>query len=58
VVACDDNGVPVFKMLRQKKPALLYAFDLLELNGEDLRAQPIEIRKRDCSSSSARTAQA
>jgi hypothetical protein len=25
-VACDDHGVPVFKMLRQKKPAHLYAF--------------------------------
>jgi bifunctional non-homologous end joining protein LigD len=45
VVACDDSGLPVFKMLRQKKPVHLYAFDLLELNGEDLRAQPIEIRK-------------
>jgi bifunctional non-homologous end joining protein LigD len=45
VVACDDNGVPSFKLLRQKESALLYAFDLLELNGEDLRGEPIEIRK-------------
>jgi hypothetical protein len=25
--------------------ALLYAFDLLELNGDDLRQEPIEVRK-------------
>jgi hypothetical protein len=34
-------------MLRRKQsPAFLYAFDLLELDGEDLRRQPIEERKR------------
>jgi bifunctional non-homologous end joining protein LigD len=34
-------------MLRRKQePAFLYAFDLIELDGEDLRRQPIEERKR------------
>jgi hypothetical protein len=36
-VACDDNGVAVFQRLRRKpsgKHVFLFAFDLLELNGE------------------------
>jgi bifunctional non-homologous end joining protein LigD len=31
---------------RVKPHAILFAFDLLELDGEDLRERPIEIRKR------------
>jgi bifunctional non-homologous end joining protein LigD len=41
--------MPVFKLLirnRQYGAAQLYAFDLLELDGEDLRGEPIEVRKR------------
>jgi ATP-dependent DNA ligase len=37
-VACDDNGVAVFARLRRKpsgRHVLLFAFDLLELDGED-----------------------
>jgi bifunctional non-homologous end joining protein LigD len=47
-VACDDNGVAVFARLRRKREGrhvFLYAFDLLELDGEDLRREPIETRK-------------
>src|SRR5215470_6946276 len=47
-VASDDRGVPDFKLLvrnRQYGAAQLYAFDLLELDGEDLRGEPIEVRK-------------
>jgi bifunctional non-homologous end joining protein LigD len=47
-VACDDTGVPDFKLLirnRRYGSAQLYAFDLLELDGEDLRGRPIEMRK-------------
>jgi bifunctional non-homologous end joining protein LigD len=47
-VACDDAGVPDFKLLirnRRYGSAQLYAFDLLELDGEDLRSEPIERRK-------------
>ena len=47
-VACDESGVTVFKRLREKQigqHVFLYAFDLLELNGRDLRPEPIEVRK-------------
>jgi bifunctional non-homologous end joining protein LigD len=47
-VACDDNGLTVFKLLREKpagRHVFLYAFDLIELNGDDLRRDPIEVRK-------------
>jgi bifunctional non-homologous end joining protein LigD len=47
-VVCDDNGVAVFAKLRQRRNdrhVLLYAFDLLELDGEDLRREPLERRK-------------
>ena len=47
-VACDQNGLAVFDLIRghaSKASAVLCAFDLLELNGEDLRRQPIEKRK-------------
>ena len=48
-VACDDGGVPDFKLLlrdRSYASAQLYAFDLLELDGEDRRSETIERRKR------------
>ena len=41
-VACDENGLAVFERLRCKRAGrhvFLYAFDLLELNGTDLRAR-------------------
>ena len=47
-VVCDENGVAVFERLRRKpegRHVFLYAFDLLELNGKDLRREPIEVRK-------------
>jgi bifunctional non-homologous end joining protein LigD len=47
-VACDENGLAVFERLRRKNEAcqvFLFAFDLLELNGTDLRREPIETRK-------------
>src|SRR3954469_11946079 len=49
VVVCRDDGLAVFDQLRhgprRNEAAMLYAFDLLELNGRDLRAAPIEARK-------------
>jgi hypothetical protein len=48
LMCCDDEGVAAFQLLRHRrnKPrALLYAFDLLELNGADLRRGPVEVRK-------------
>jgi len=47
-VACDENGLAVFERLRLKpsgKHIFLYAFDLLELDGQDLRREPLETRK-------------
>jgi ATP-dependent DNA ligase len=47
-VACDENGLAVFEQLCQKPNrahVFLYAFDLLELDGQDLRREPIELRK-------------
>ena len=47
-IITDDNGLAVFKLLRSYRngqAATLCAFDLIELDGEDLRRQPIEDRK-------------
>jgi bifunctional non-homologous end joining protein LigD len=47
-VACDENGLAVFKRLRRKpsgEHVFPYAFDLLELDGQDLRREPLETRK-------------
>ena len=47
-VACDENGLAVFERLRHKRSGehvFLYAFDLLELDGHDLRREPLETRK-------------
>jgi bifunctional non-homologous end joining protein LigD len=46
-VCCDDNGVPSFDRIRYLHDAsvFLYAFDLIELNGDDLRRDPLEVRK-------------
>jgi bifunctional non-homologous end joining protein LigD len=47
-VACDDDGLPVFERLRERRNdrhVFLYAFDLIELDGDDLRHEPIERRK-------------
>jgi bifunctional non-homologous end joining protein LigD len=44
--ACDPNGVTSFELLRAalgrpaKREVFLYAFDLLELDGRDLRREP------------------
>jgi ATP-dependent DNA ligase len=47
-VACDDNGVASFDLIRHHRAngsVFLYAFDLIELNGDDLRRDPLEVRK-------------
>jgi len=47
-VACDDNGIPNFDRLRychHDDGVLLCAFDLLELDGGDLRREPFVTRK-------------
>jgi ATP-dependent DNA ligase len=47
-VACDDNGVALFDLIRHQRAnenIFLYAFDLIELNGDNLRRDPLEVRK-------------
>jgi ATP-dependent DNA ligase len=41
-----SSRFPFIAMAVSKLPVLLCAFDLVELNGKDLRRQPIEERKR------------
>jgi bifunctional non-homologous end joining protein LigD len=51
IVALDDKGRPSFQLLQGfdmglvRPPIVFYAFDLLRLNGQDLRSLPIEERK-------------
>jgi bifunctional non-homologous end joining protein LigD len=48
-VVCGPNGVAVFDALHRRgtvPEAMLYAFDLLELDGEDLRGMPLGDRKK------------
>ena len=47
-VACEGDGLPVFDRLRYRRQdgrVFLYAFDLLELNGRDMRRERLEVRK-------------
>ena len=58
-VACDDNGVPNFNRIRYRRhdaTVFLYAFDLIELNGDDLRREPLEVRKATLASVLAKAA--
>jgi bifunctional non-homologous end joining protein LigD len=47
-IACEENGLSNFEMIRWRRHdnrVLLCAFDILYLDGEDLRGHPIEHRK-------------
>ena len=47
-IAVDANGLSVFDRIRHRqhdRTVTLCAFDLLELDGEDLRRTPLELRK-------------
>ena len=51
IVALDEKGrssfqlLQAFEMNQERPPILFYAFDLLQLNGKDLRNLPVEQRK-------------
>jgi bifunctional non-homologous end joining protein LigD len=48
-VVCGPDGVAIFDAFHRRgtvSEAMLYAFDLLELDGEDLRALPLGDRKK------------
>jgi bifunctional non-homologous end joining protein LigD len=47
-VCCDEDGMPNFDRIRYRRydaSVFLYAFDLIELSGNDLRREPLEVRK-------------
>jgi bifunctional non-homologous end joining protein LigD len=47
-IVTDEAGLAVFELIRSWRhdhAAVLCAFDLLELDGEDLRRLPVEVRK-------------
>ena len=48
-VACDEKtGIACFDRLRHHRVddrVFLYAFDLIEIGGDDLRREPLEVRK-------------
>jgi ATP-dependent DNA ligase len=47
-VCCGDDGMPSFDHIRYRRhdgEVFLYAFDLIELNGDDLRREPFDTRK-------------
>jgi ATP-dependent DNA ligase len=57
-VCCDNDGRPSFDRIRYRRhdaSVFLYAFDLIELNGDDLRRDPFEVRKATLASVLAKT---
>jgi bifunctional non-homologous end joining protein LigD len=58
-VACDDDGLASFERIRYRQhdgDVFLYAFDLIELNDDDLRRDPLEVRKATLASVLAKAA--
>lgn len=48
-IVCNGDGLAVFELIRRRRhgpSAVLCAFDLIEVDGHDLRREPIEHRKR------------
>ncbi len=47
IVVLDDKGVSKFELtMRREKPAHFFAFDLLYLDGRDLRSEPLHERRK------------
>src|SRR5256885_6035711 len=58
-VACGEDGIASFSRIRYRRhdaDVFLYAFDLIELNGDDLRHDPLAVRKATLVSVLARAA--
>ncbi len=58
-VTCGDYGVPSFDRRRHRrydKTVFLYAFDLIKLTGDDLRREPLEVRRATLASVLVRAA--
>jgi bifunctional non-homologous end joining protein LigD len=57
-VACGEDGIASFDRIRYRRNdagVFLYAFDLIELDGDDLRSDPLAVRKATLASLLART---
>jgi ATP-dependent DNA ligase len=58
-VACGDDGISSFDRIRYRHhdaAVFLYSFDLIELDGDDLRREPLAVRKATLASLLARVA--
>lgn len=47
-VACGEDGIALFESIRYRRhdaSVFMFGFDLIELNGDDLRREPLERRK-------------
>jgi bifunctional non-homologous end joining protein LigD len=58
-VACGEDGISLFNRIRYRRhdaSVFLYAFDLIELDGDDLRREPLAVRKATLASLLARVA--
>ena len=56
-VACDERGIAAFDLIRYRRNdgcVFLYAFDMIELNGDDMRRDPLVVRKATLTSVLAR----
>jgi bifunctional non-homologous end joining protein LigD len=58
-VACGNDGIALFDRIRYRHhdtDVFMWAFDLIELNGDDLRRDPLNVRKATLASVLARAA--
>jgi bifunctional non-homologous end joining protein LigD len=58
-VACSDDGIALFERIRYRRfdsSVFMYAFDLIELDGIDLRSEPLARRKTSLADLLARAA--
>jgi bifunctional non-homologous end joining protein LigD len=47
-VACGEDGIALFERIRYRRhdgSVFMWAFDIIELDGDDLRREPLERRK-------------
>ena len=58
-VACDEDGLSSFDRIRYRQndeSVFMWAFDLIELDGDDLRLDPLEVRRAALATITAKTA--
>jgi bifunctional non-homologous end joining protein LigD len=58
-VVCGDDGIASFDRIRYRRhdaDVFMWAFDLIELNSDDLRRDPLNVRKATLASVLARAA--